>query len=133
MDDNTSLLTALEDAVTEHTTDDDSVLAFCQDVTNAHDAHDYDLVVAKLEDLNRTLSPKMIKGNRALGAVLVASVRGVETTIRLFLHVTTVTPLAQTEVFARIRIECWRLGSILDYAFGGLRIKRQFAEIAHHM
>jgi len=132
MDNNSSLLTALNSAVTEDTSDKDSVLVFCQEVTNAYNAHNYELVAAKLGELNDSLDPSMFQSNDALGSMLSSSVRGVETMVRLFLHVNAVTPLGRTEAYVRISAECTRLGSMLDFSFGSVRIKKQFSIVAHH-
>ena len=126
-----SLETALDAAMEEKTSDADSVLVFCQEAMSACNSQNYELMHTKIVELNETLTADMLRGTTDLTLSLSNTVRMVETNVRLFLHVNARTNACSQDLFTRLNAACVNLGHTLDQAFGGPRLKRQFAEITY--
>lgn len=127
----TSLATALDDAMEEKTSDADSVLVFCHEAMSACNSQNYELMCTKIVELNETLTADMLCGTTDFTRSIDSTVRMVETNVRLFLHVNARTNVCNQDLFTRLNAACTDLGRTLDQAFGAPRLKRQFAEMTY--
>jgi len=121
-----SLVTALDNAMEEETSDADSVLVFCEEAMSACNSQNYELMCTKIVELNETLTADMLCGTTDFTRSMNNTVRMVETNLRQFLHVNARTNECNQDLFTRLNAACTNLGSTLDQAFGGPRLKRQF-------